>query len=98
MLPRIDLAAGERVALFQRRQAAVLLALIGIVLVLAIKREEAVELHRRAGGAELQRTIWRGDVDGHLVDDRGRHLARHRTFPDELVELSLVGLEIAREL
>src|SRR5216684_2028297 len=98
VLLRVDGAAAERLTFLDRRQAPVLLVPFDVVLVLAVKREEAVELDGRAGGAELQLLVRRGDVNRDLVDDGRRHLARHGTLPDELVELALVGLEIAGDL
>src|SRR6266849_5625355 len=98
VLLRVDGAAAERLTFLDRRQAPVLLVPFDVVLVLAVEREEAVELDGRAGGAELQLLVRRGDVNRDLVDDGRRHLARHGTLPDELVELALVGLEIAGDL
>ena len=69
---------------------------------LAIERQEALELHDRAGRAEQiaaaadVRLLRRRDVevDGRRVEDRRRHLRRHEALPDELIELELVGREI----
>ena len=62
-----------------------------------IDREEAVELHHRAGRAQLQHA--RGDfgrnVGGRAFELGQFHLACDRAQPNELVEFGLVGIEEA---
>src|SRR5690348_2029585 len=62
MLLRIDFVAGQRVTLVEHGQAAVFLVAFGIVGVLGIERQEAVEHHGRAGGSQGDRIVRRRDV------------------------------------
>ena len=79
------------------RQAARLLVVRIVVVAFLIDREEAVELHHRAGGAQLQHA--RGDfgrnVGGRAFELGRFHLACDRAQPNELVESGLVGIEEA---
>ena len=62
MLRGVDRLLGERFAFAHRRQAARLLVLVVLVVAFLIEREEAVELHHLAGGAQLElaaRRPWR---------------------------------------
>ena len=53
MLGGGDLALGQVLACVHRRQAARILVVGVVVLAFLIEREEAVELHHRAGGAQI---------------------------------------------
>ncbi len=70
-----------------------------VVAALLVDLEEAVEGDDRAGGAEdiaLAVAALDVDVGGGLLEFGGRHLARHRALPDQLVELGLLLIEIGR--
>src|SRR6185437_15127872 len=96
MLLRPDGLANHRLALGHRRQAAACaLLLVGVVAILVVELEEAVELDDRAGGAQHDPPIAGGDIDRDLIEDRRFHLARHGAFPDQLVEAELIALERA---
>ena len=87
----------ERLARAHRRQPARLLVLRVVVAALLVELEEAVELEDAAGRPQLQHAGRHlgGDVDGGALDLGGFHLARHRALPDQLVELRLIGIELA---
>src|SRR6185437_9469556 len=97
MLLGLDLAALERLALLQGRQAPPFLILLGIVDILAIEREITVEGDGRAIGAQHDLAVGRADIDRNLIDERGCHLARDRALPDQLVKPALLVVEIARD-
>ena len=72
-----------------------------IVAAFLVDREEAVEPHDRAGGAQRRRLAVAAfdlDVGGGLLELGGGHLARDRALPDQLVEPGLVALEVARDI
>ncbi len=99
MLLGQDIAAVERLVgrdVGQDRIAFLVLA--GFVLALVVEGEEAVELHDRAGGAQLHRLVATRDVDRHLVEHGAFHLARHGALPDQLVEAELVLVQIRRHV
>ncbi len=96
MLLGLDLAAIERIALFERRQTSVVLVVLGIVDVFAVEREIAVERDGRAGRAQHDIAGRRGDIDADLIDQRRRHLARDGALPDQLVEPPLLVIEMTR--
>ena len=95
-----DLAAGHRLALVHRRQAAVaVLALArAVVAALLIERQVAVEGDHRAGRPQLGRGAVDGDVDRDLVQAGAFHLAGQGAFPDQLVESELVRAQPGREV
>ncbi len=89
---------GQRLARAHGGQAARLLVLRVVVAAFLIEPEEAVELDDGAGGAQVEQAggdLGR-DVDGGALELGRFHLARHRALPDQLVELGLVGIELAR--
>jgi hypothetical protein len=95
MLFRHDVAAFHRFILGdvgQDRVAVLVLALF--VLAFVVEGEEAVELHDRAGGAELHVLVAARDIDRHLVEHGTFHLARHGALPDQLVEAELVLVQV----
>ena len=78
-----------------RRQPARILVVGIVVAAFLIDREEAVELHHLAGGAQFQRAA-AGlglDVDGGALELGRFHLAGDGAHPDQLVEPGLVGIE-----
>ena len=83
-----------------RGQAARLVVLGGLVLAFLIEREEAVEFHHLAGGAQLDgaRAGLGGDVDGGALELGGFHLARDRAIPDQFVEARLIAVDIFGDL
>ena len=97
MLGGGDLALLQRLAGRHRGQAAGVLVVGLVVLVLGVEREEAVELHHRAGGAQVERAgaDLGDDVDGGALELGRFHLACDGAQPDQLVELGLVGIEDA---
>src|SRR5690606_3103439 len=80
-----------------RRQRLLVLERLRIALLarLLVEREEALELHRRAGRAE--QVAAEVEVDRRRVEDGRRHLARHEALPDERIELELLGREVLRD-
>ena len=97
VLGRGDVFLGERLARAHRRQPARLLVLGVVVAALLVELEEAVELEDAAGRPQLQHAggDLGGDIDGGALELGQLHLARYRTLPDQLVELRLVGIELA---
>ena len=95
MLGRGDLALLQRFAGRHLRQAVGILVVGLVVLVLGVEREEAVELHHRAGGAQIDGAGARlgGDVDRGAFEFGGFHLAGDGAQPDQLVEPGLVVIE-----
>jgi hypothetical protein len=97
----LDLEHGQFLLVLERLRIALLARL-------AVQRQEALELHDAAGGAEHVRPDAgrvRGtlrtqlEVDGRGVEHRRRHLRRHEALPYQLVELELIGRQIlAHEL
>ena len=67
-----------------------------LVAVLVIEREEAVELHHRAGGAQIENAAadLGFDIDRGALELGGFHLACHRAQPDQLVKPRLIGIEM----
>ncbi len=61
---------------------------------------EPVKNEFAAGGAEDGVAARRRRSEGHagLVEFRGRHLARHKPIPDQLIQLGFVGSELVSRL
>ena len=95
MLGRGDLALLQRVAGRHLGQAVGILVVGLVVLVLGVEREEAVELHHRAVGAQVDGAGagLGGDVDRGALELGGFHLAGDGAQPDQLVEPGLVVVE-----
>ena len=95
MLGRGNLALLQRLAGRHLRQAVGVLVVGLVVLVLGVEREEAVELHHRAGGAQIDGAGARlgGDVHRGALELGGFHLACDGAQPDQLVEPGLVVVE-----
>ena len=74
--------------------------LIGVVLVLVIEPQEAVELDHLSGGAQVEHASGDigGDVHGGALELGRLHLAGDRAVPDQFVELGLIGFDGARHL
>ncbi len=98
VLPRNDFAEryvflrlehGERLLIFER-------APIALLVCLAIEGEEALELDDAPGRAK--EILAEVEVDGRGVEDSRRHLGSHEALPDELVELELIGREVALDV
>ncbi len=89
MLGGGDLAARQRIAFRHRREHAAFVFLGGIVGVLAIQLEEAVEGDDGAGGAESG-AMAVGDFDRDLVEFGGLHLRGDGALPDQLVKAALI--------
>ena len=70
----------------------------GIVAVFAIDGQKAGELDHRAGGAEPDGGVRRDDIDPHLVQQGAFHLAGDGAPPDQLVQLQLLAVEMARHV
>ena len=104
MLGRGHRLTGQGVALFKLGQTPALLAVaIGrVVEAFLVDRQEAVEQHDGAVGAEpcdvLAARPVDGDVDRDLLEARALHLAGQRALPDQLVEPARVGLQGSREM
>ena len=100
MLGGGDLALRQSFAGAHLRQAARFLVVAFVVAAFLVELEEAVELHHRAGGAQIEhaRADLAGDVDGGALELGQLHLARDRAQPDQLVELGLLGLELPHDL
>ena len=70
---------------------------VDLVLALFVDPEKAAKLEHRPGGAkEVIAGVLaaRRDVDGGLVENRGRHLAGHEAVPDQAVEFEFVLRQI----
>ena len=95
MLIRVDGAFLQALAGAHRRQALGVFLVGDVVLAFLVEGEEAVELHHRAGGAQVDGAGagLGGDVDGGALELAGFHLACDRAPPDQLVKLGLVGIE-----
>src|SRR5215472_1342167 len=96
MLARRHLATGEAFGLSHRRQARALALFIAgdVVAVLLVEREKPVEEDDRAVRAQPKSPSGVGDIDSDLLEQRRGHLARDGPFPDQLVEPSLVLVEM----
>ena len=91
----------ERFAGTDFGQAAVLLVLRILFLLLGIGGEEAVEADDRADGAQSRRcarAVDRLDLDRGALDLGRLHLAGDGALPDQLVEPRLVGIEVFAHL
>ena len=81
------------------RQLVAQLFVLFVLLILAffVDAEIAVELRNRTGRTEnvLGVGALRGNVDGGLIEDRGRHLRSDEAHPDEPVQFDLVVGEVA---
>ena len=100
MLRGVDRLLGERLVLRHRGQPARLFVLVGFVVAFLIEREEAVELHHLAAGAQVDDTAtgFGGDIDGGAFEFRGFHLAGDGAIPDQLVQARLVAVDEFRHL
>ena len=95
----LDAAIPEVLALAQRRQATALLVLL--VAAFLVELEEAIEQDDGAGRAQavgLAVAALDLDLGGRLLEFGRCHLARDRALPDQLVELRLVLLKMARDV
>ena len=99
MLRGVDPLLFQPLALAHRRQAGGVLVLL-VVAALLIEREEAGEADDLAGGAEveLSRAGFGENVHRGALDLGALHLAGDGSGPDELVELGLLGLEMAGDV
>ena len=99
MLARLDALLGQRLARLHRRQAGRILVLV-VVAPFLVEREEAGKAHHLAGGAEIELALARlgENVDRGALELGALHLAGERAVPDQLVELGLLGLEMARDV
>ena len=99
MLAGVDPLLGELLALAHRGQAARLFVFL-VVPALLIESEEAGKAHHLAGRAkfELARAGFSQNVDRRALELGALHLAGDRARPDELVELRLLGLEMAGDV
>ena len=95
VLGRGQFQRGQRVALGQRRQPALPVVPLGVVVgVLHVGLEEPVEADDLAGGAELGFLAGRGpagDPDRHRLAGGVLHLRGDRALPDQLVQPELVA-------
>src|SRR5215472_18856026 len=100
MLARRHLAPGEAFGLSHRRQARALALFIasGVIAVLLVEREKPVEDDDRAVRAQPESPSGVGDIDSDLLEQRRGHLARDGPFPDQLVEPSLILVEISDDI
>ena len=96
VLRGVDRLLGEPLVFRHGRQPARLLVLVGFVLAFLIEREEAVEFHHLAGGAQVDIAAagLGDDIDGGALEFGGFHLAGDRAVPDQLVEPRLVAVDI----
>ena len=102
MLLRLQFFQRQLLAGFKRRQFVLEFFVFFVLAVLRffVDLEEAVELHHRSGHAEPVDVVagFGVDVDGGLVEDRGRHLRGDKALPDELVNLEFVFLQVLLDL
>src|SRR5215472_2691200 len=100
MLARRHLTAGEAFGLSHRRQARALALFIGdgVVAILLVEGEKPVEEDDGAVRAQPKSPGGVGDVDSDLLEQRRGHLARDGPFPDQLVEPSLILVEISDDI
>ncbi len=83
-----------------RRQTARLFVVRRLVLTFLIEREEAVELHHLAAGAQVDGAAARfgGDINSSAFEFRGFHLAGDCAIPDQLVQTGLIAVDIFGDL
>ena len=99
MLVGLDRLAPQGLALGELGQAAlVVVAIAGLVPVLPVEPQEAVEGQHRTGCAQAGGALVDGDIDADLLELRARHLACQSALPDQLVEPPGVGLEHAAQI
>ena len=89
MLGRIDRALGRAIARFHHGQQAAFIV-FRIVEAFLIDREETGEADHLSGSAQLVLARRIAQSDGGAFQLRGRHLARHRAFEDQVIQLALV--------
>ena len=96
---RVDALLGERFAGLHRRQLRPVLVLL-VVAAFLVEREEAGEADDLAGGAEIEfaRAGLGENFDGGALEFGALHLAGDGAVPDQLVELGLLGLEMAGDV
>ena len=99
MLIGVHFLAGQVLAFLDVRQDAQLVVIVAVgrgVLVLAflIDLEETVKGDDRAGRAQGGGAVGGRDIDGDLVEHRVFHLAGDRAFPDQVVELALIVVQV----
>src|SRR5205823_5843171 len=92
----------QEISLLETRSSCSSSEAVGVVVFLVvaaflIEREETVEFHDLAGGAQFQHAGagFRRDVHGGAFQLRGFHLARDSADPDQLIEPGLVVIELA---
>ena len=98
MLVGGDGALFQLVACLHRRQFLGVLVFL-VVAALLIERQEAVEEHDLAGGAQVEMAgadLGR-DIDRGALHFGRFHLARDGALPDQFVELGLLRLKLARD-
>ena len=100
MLAGEDGAALGGLAFVHLGKTLAVLVLLVVVVTLLVEGEEAVELDDRAGRAQVDRACAgaRLDVDRGALELGQLHLAGERAQPDQLIELGLIGIEIARDV
>ena len=101
MLLRLHFQQLDRVAHLHARQHLVALVVGCIVAAFLVDGDVARLDQRRAVGAQhvaLRAVRARQDVDRDRVEQRVCHLTGHRAFPDQRVELELVGLKITLDV
>ena len=100
VLERGHLALCHDIADRERREHRTLLVLLAgrVVTALLVELEEAVEGHGLPGRPQRDRPIGRSDVDHDAIEQGRRHLARHGALPDQLVEATLVVVEMVAQI
>ena len=90
----------QRFALAHGGQAAAVLVVAVVVAAFLIQREEAIEFHHLAGGAQFEhaRACLRGDIDRRALQFGGFHLAGDGADPDQLIEPRLIVIETPAHL
>ena len=89
-----NVALADVFAVFDVRQYAVLVIVVAVVLAFLIKFQETVEIYDLSGSAEDDFFVGGGRIDNDLVQYSRVHLAGNGAFPDKLIKLVRVRIEL----
>ena len=87
--------AFQRLAPVELGQNIFAAAVFRIIPAFAVKPEKAVENDGRTGGPEINQPVAGADIGGHLIEDRGFHLAGDGPVPDHPVKAFLFVVQVA---
>lgn len=89
-----NVALADVFAVFDVRQYTVLVIVVAVVLAFLIKFQETVEIYDLSGSAEDDFFVGGGRIDNDLVQYGRVHLAGNGAFPDKLIKLVRVRIEL----